>query len=92
MPDLSILVTVAEELRLHQDQVARTAQLLDSGNTVPFIARYRKETTGGLDEEQIRNVRSRLSYLRNLSHRKAAVLKSITGQGKLTPQLEAAFR
>ncbi|KPL23850.1 MAG: hypothetical protein AMJ93_03705 [Anaerolineae bacterium SM23_84] len=92
MPDFSIFVTIAEELGLHQDQVAHTAQLLDDGNTVPFIARYRKEATSGLDEEQIRNVQSRLSYLRNLAQRKETVLKSIAEQGKLTPELEAAIR
>lgn len=91
MPHSATFATIAEELGLLVHQVAHTAQLLDDGNTVPFIARYRKEATGGLDEEQIRSVHSRLTYLRNLGHRKATVLRSIAEQGKLTPELEAAI-
>jgi len=92
VPADPILVAIATELRLRLDQVARTARLLDEGNTVPFIARYRKEATGGLDEEQIRSVQARLAYLRALSERKEVVLKSIAEQGKLTPELEVAIR
>jgi len=92
MSNSTVLATIAAELGLPNGQVAQTAQLLDEGNTVPFIARYRKEATGGLDEEQIRYVQARLSYLRNLAARKDTVLKSIAGQGKLTPELEAAIR
>ncbi len=92
MAESPIFATIATELGLRQDQVVHTAQMLDEGNTVPFIARYRKEATGGLDEEQIRNVQSRLAYLRKLAQRKATVLRSIADQGKLTPELETAIR
>jgi uncharacterized protein len=88
----SIVALIAAELELDHDQVAQTARLLDEANTVPFIARYRKEATGGLDEEQIRAVRSRLSYLRNLEGRKETILRTIAEQGKLTPELETAIR
>ena len=92
MPADAILTTIARELNLHLEQVARTVELLDDDNTVPFIARYRKEATGSLDEEQIRVVQARLGYLRSLGKRKAVVLKSIADQGKLTPELEAAIQ
>lgn len=78
---------IAEETGLQPDQVARTVELLDTGNTVPFIARYRKEVTGGLNEEQIRLVEDRIRYLRNLEERKTTVLDSIEKQDKLTPEL-----
>jgi len=91
MPIDPILATIARELNLRPDQVARTVELLDDDNTVPFIARYRKEMTGSLDEEQIRAIQARLNYLRNLRARQAAVLKSIAEQDKLTPELEAAI-
>jgi uncharacterized protein len=84
--------TVADELNIAQSQVARTVGLLDDGNTVPFIARYRKEVTGELDETQIRAIGERLTYLRALEERKQTVLKSIAAQGKLTPELESAIR
>ena len=87
-----IIKTIAGELNLAAKQVTATVALLDDGNTVPFIARYRKEVTGSLDEVQVRAIESRLAYLRNLEARKAAVLKSIAEQGKLTPELEAAIR
>ena len=92
MPDIPIAAAIAHELGLHQGQVVSTAQLLDAGNAIPFIARYRKEATDGLDEEQLRNVQARLSYLRHLAQRKQTVLKSIAEQGKLTPDLEQAIR
>lgn len=92
MTDHLITTTIARELGLEADQVARTVQLLDEDNTVPFIARYRKEVTGGLDEEQLRAIQARLKYLRNLEERKETVLKSIADQGKLTPELEAKIR
>jgi uncharacterized protein len=92
MPADLILTTLARELNLRREQVARTVELLDDDNTVPFIARYRKEVTGSLDEEQIRAVEARLGYLRNLGKRREAVLKSIADQDKLTPELEAAIR
>ena len=86
MIDYSILI--AKTLNLKPGQVKAAIELLDSGNTVPFIARYRKEMTGTLDEEQLRQVRGETERLRNLDERRAAVLASITQQGKLTPDLE----
>jgi uncharacterized protein len=83
----SLVMTIAQELGLRADQVAGAVELLDAGNTIPFIARYRKEATGGLDEVQLRLVEARLGYLRNLAERKAAVLSSIEEQGKLTAEL-----
>ncbi len=88
----SIETTIAQELGLRADQVSRTVELLDDDNTVPFIARYRKEVTGTLDETQIRAIQERLAYLRNLQARKASVLDSIREQGKLTPELEKEFQ
>ncbi|EAQ78192.1 Tex-like N-terminal domain-containing protein [Blastopirellula marina] len=82
--DLSI---VARELGLPVDQVQRTVELLDDGNTVPFITRYRKDETGGLDEEQIRKIQARSAALRQLEERKQTILKSIESQGKLTEKL-----
>lgn len=87
-----ILNQIAQELNLRAEQVIRTAALLDEGSTVPFIARYRKEVTGSLDEVQIRQVQDRLAYLRNLQERKTAVLSSIADQGKLAPELQAAIQ
>ncbi len=83
---------IAKELGVNQRQVDSTVKLLDDGNTIPFIARYRKEATGELDENVIREIADRLIYLRNLENRKEEVLKSITEQEKLTPELEAAVR
>ncbi len=80
--------TIANELHLKSSQIKSAIDLLDSENTVPFIARYRKEATGSLDEDQIRAIEERIKYLRNLEERKQTVLKSITDQGKLTPELE----
>jgi len=78
---------IAGELQLKDRQVQATVELLDTDNTVPFIARYRKEVTGGLDEEQIRAIEDRMRYLRLLQQRKETVLKSIEDQGKLTDEL-----
>lgn len=83
---------IANELKLRAIQIAHTVELLDEGNTVPFIARYRKEATGSLDEEQIRSVEDRIRYLRALEERKATILHSIDEQGKLTPELEAKIK
>ena len=83
---------IAEELDLKAFQVANTIELLDAGNTVPFIARYRKEATGKLDEEQIRTIEERIRYLRMLRERKETILKSIREQGKLTPELETRIK
>jgi uncharacterized protein len=82
--------SIARELGVPEVQVAAAAALFDAGNTIPFVARYRKEVTGGLDEEQLRQIEARLAYLRHLAERKTAVLQSIQEQGKLTPDLEAA--
>jgi uncharacterized protein len=78
---------IAAELGIQRQQAARSIELFDSENTVPFVARYRKEMTGGLDEAQLRTILERLTYLRNLEARKETVLHSITEQGKLTDEL-----
>jgi uncharacterized protein len=83
---------IASELSVGVPQVAATVQLLAEGATVPFIARYRKERTGGLDDTQLRKLEERLGYLRELEDRRATVLKSIFEQGKLTPDLDRAVR
>jgi protein Tex len=79
---------IAAQLNLRESQVAATIDLLDGGNTIPFIARYRKEATGTLDEEQLRAVAAALESLRKLEERRTAILASIEEQGKLTPQLQ----
>lgn len=89
MPRPSIEAIIAEEIQCREGQVHAAVALLDEGATVPFIARYRKEVTGGLDDTQLRALEERLGYLRELEERRAAILKSIAEQGKLTPQLEA---
>lgn len=86
-----IPVIIARELSVKPHQVTAVVNLLDDGNTVPFIARYRKEATGELDEEQIRTTEERLQYLRNLVKRQEEILSSIEEQGKLTPELSAAI-
>ena len=86
-----ILLQIAEELKVRPAQVNAAVELLDGGATVPFIARYRKEATDGLDDTQLRELEARLGYLRELEERRAAVLKSIEEQGKLTPELQAAI-
>src|SRR5207244_3064868 len=78
---------VARDLGLPVEKVARTLELLDEGNTVPFITRYRKDQTGGLDEEQVREIQFRAGKIRQLVERKATILKTIEAQGKLTPEL-----
>src|SRR5712675_365262 len=87
----SINGRIAQELGVREAQVIAAAALLDEGATVPFIARYRKEATGGLDDAQLRTLEERLGYLRELEERRAAILKSIAEQGKLTPQLQASI-
>jgi uncharacterized protein len=84
--------TIAGELDVRSQQVARSIELFDDDNTVPFVARYRKEVTGGLDEAQLRTILERLTYLRNLEARKETVLKSIDEQGKLTDELQARIQ
>jgi uncharacterized protein len=78
------LSRIAQDLQIRKVQVESVVRLLDEGNTVPFITRYRKERTGGLNEDVIRTVQSRVEQLRQLAERKQTVLKSIEGQGKLT--------
>jgi protein Tex len=82
---------IARELSVGVNQVAAAVELLGEGSTVPFIARYRKERTGGLDDTQLRKLEERLGYLRELEDRRASVLKSVEEQGKLTPELAKAI-
>lgn len=90
--DLTLMIqTIAQETEVKRHQVERTIALLDEGNTVPFIARYRKEMTGQLDETQIRAIEERVRYLRNLSVRKEEVIRLIEEQGKLTDELKASI-
>ncbi len=86
-----IIRQLAAEIKVGEHQVKAAVDLLDGGATVPFIARYRKEATDGLDDVQLRELEARLAYLRELEERRAAVLKSIEEQGKLTPELRAAI-
>jgi len=86
-----IIRQIAAEIRVQENQVKAAVDLLDGGATVPFVARYRKEATGGLDDVQLRELEYRLGYLRELEDRREAVLKSIDEQGKLTPELRAAI-
>jgi uncharacterized protein len=85
------LSRIAQDLQIRKVQVESVMQLLDEGNTVPFITRYRKERTGGLDEELIRQIQARVQYLRQLGERKQTILKSIESQGKLTDTLRIAI-
>ncbi|SUX56186.1 Tex family protein [Chromobacterium vaccinii] len=87
----SLSSRLAAELAVRESQVASTIELIDGGATVPFIARYRKEVTGGLDDTQLRMLAERLVYLREMDERRDSILKSIAEQGKLTPELEAAL-
>ena len=86
-----IINKIAEELKVKNTQVENAVNLIDEGNTIPFIARYRKEATGGLSDEILRDLGERLTYLRNLETRKAEVIKSIDEQGKLTDELTIAI-
>ena len=85
----SIIKTLASELNIKTSQVEATIKLIDEGNTIPFIARYRKEVTGSLNDEVLRTLDERLTYLRNLEDRKVQILNSIEEQGKLTDELKA---
>lgn len=84
----SIAAIIATELQVSTNQIQTAIQLLEEGNTIPFIARYRKEATGGLDDTQLRQFESRLTYLTELNDRKTVILKSIEEQGKLSPELQ----
>ena len=82
-----IIQIIADELNIKKSQVENTIKLIDEGNTIPFIARYRKEVTGGLSDEVLRTFGERLNYLRNLEKRKEEVTNSIEEQGKLTEEI-----
>ena len=86
-----IIGQIAAEIRVTAAQVQAAVELLDSGATVPFIARYRKEATNGLDDIQLRELEARLSYLRELAERRVAILKAIDEQGKLTDALRLSL-
>ncbi|MCC8162702.1 MAG: RNA-binding transcriptional accessory protein, partial [Lachnospiraceae bacterium] len=84
---MDIIKRLTEELAVKKWQVEVAVKLIDEGNTIPFISRYRKEATGALNDEQLRQLDERLAYLRNLEEKKAQVLASIEEQGKLTDEL-----
>ena len=88
---MDMMKKLAEELSLGVEQVTKTVALIDEGNTIPFIARYRKEVTGELDDTVLRKLEERLRYLRNIEARKAEVIGLIAAQEKLTPEIEAAI-
>src|ERR1700742_952333 len=88
---LSIEQRIAQDIAAKPEQVQAAVDLLDGGATVPFIARYRKEATGGLDDTQLRLLSERLVYLRELEERRTTILKSIEEQNKLTPELKASI-
>src|SRR4029079_8275222 len=85
---MNINIKIATELNINVQQANAAIELLDEGSTVPFISRYRKEVTGGLSDTQLRQLEERLHYLRELEDRRQTILKSITEQNKLTPELE----
>ena len=85
---MDILQVITQELGVEKWQVEAAVKLIDEGNTIPFISRYRKEATGTLNDEQLRNLNERLTYLRNLEDKKKQVLSSIEDQGKLTKELK----
>ena len=85
---MDIILKIKEELNVEKWQVEAAVKLIDEGNTIPFISRYRKEATGSLNDEQLRNLGERLTYLRNLEDKKAQVISSIEEQGKLTEEAQ----
>ena len=88
---MNIIQTLAEEFKLKEEQVEKTVALIDEGNTIPFIARYRKEVTGSLDDNILRDLNDRLNFLRNIEKRKQEVFDLISAQEKMTPEIEAAI-
>ena len=88
---MDIIKILAEEFKLKEEQVEKTVELIDGGDTIPFIARYRKEVTGSLDDAVLRDLNDRLEYLRNIEKRKEEVKNLIDAQGKLTPEIEQAI-
>ena len=91
-PNMDILETLASEFGRTKEHIENVITLIDEGATIPFIARYRKELHGSMDDQLLRELCDRLQYLRNLEKRKEEVITSITNQGKLTEELEAAVR
>ena len=89
---MNIIETLAGEFNLRVQQVESTVALIDEGNTIPFIARYRKEATGGMDDVTLRDLDERLTYLRNLEERKEEVIRLIEEQGKLTGELRKKIK
>ena len=88
---MDILKTLAEEFKIKEEQVKETVALIDEGNTIPFISRYRKEVTGGLDDATLRDLNDRLNYLRKMDERRAEISNLIDAQGKLTPEITFAL-
>ena len=88
---MDINAVLAKEFGLRQEHVDNAVSMIDEGMTIPFIARYRKENTGSMDDQVLRELSDRLTYLRNLEKRKGEVINSITEQEKMTPELEAAI-
>ena len=88
---MDINKTLAEEFKLRQEQIDNTVALLDDDKTIPFIARYRKELTGSLDDQVLREIADRLTYLRNLEKRKGEIISSITEQEKMTDEIMSAI-
>ncbi|MBE6654405.1 MAG: RNA-binding transcriptional accessory protein [Ruminococcaceae bacterium] len=88
---MDIIAKLSEELSIKETQIRAAVELMDEGNTIPFIARYRKEVTGSLDDEQLRALEERLNYLRNLEKRKEEVRAAITEQGKMTEEIDSAL-
>ena len=89
---MDIIEVLSKELNIKKGQAEAAVKLMDEGNTIPFIARYRKEVTGSLNDEVLRNLHERLVYLRNLEDRKEQIMNSIREQEKLTPELEQQIR
>ena len=88
---MDILKTLAEEFKIKEEQVKETVALIDEGNTIPFISRYRKEVTGGLDDATLRDLNDRLNYLRKMEERRAEISSLIEAQEKLTPEITFAL-
>ena len=88
---MDIILKISQELMCRQEQVAAAVKLIDEGNTIPFIARYRKEATGSLNDEQLRTLDERLTYLRGLEERKEKVIATIEEQGMLTDELKQSI-
>ena len=89
---MDIIAKISEELGVKDWQVKAAVELIDEGCTIPFIARYRKEKTGSLNDEELRNLGERLTYLRNLEEKKAQVISAIESQEKLTPELKKQIK